>query len=210
MPGGGDKAGPGQDTAWIKARRFLDEIIVRVAIDQRRDVDHDEPLLPIGNVNVGVKGIDRLLLVFRPPDAAGVEREGAREGDAGGVPGANAGALTERRDRRAHDPFRESFLVDVRDVEDFEAAAAVGGVEILAAQDDVLNVVSAMFMRFFQNRAASEMLLKIIRISQLLQMTADGGLRFFRFGPDDGVKSFVTGPDISVAAEEIHRPGAEA
>ena len=43
-----------------------------------------------------------------------------------------------------------------------------------------------------------------------MQMTADHRLRFVRFGPDHGVKSFAAFADIGVATEEIHRAGAEA
>ena len=50
----------------------------------------------------------------------------------------------------------------------------------------------------------------IVRIRELVQMTADRGLRFVRFGPDDAVQSFLALADVGVAAEEIHRAGAEA
>ena len=61
-----------------------------------------------------------------------------------------------------------------------------------------------------ESRRASTMLLVVVRIGDLVQMTADRGLRFVRFGPDDGVQSFASFADIGVASEEIHRAGAEA
>ena len=75
---------------------------------------------------------------------------------------------------------RKSFLVDVRDVEDLEAARAVRGVEIFAAQDEVLNVVAAVLVRFLQNRAGLEVLPVVVRISDLVQMAADRRLRLVR------------------------------
>ena len=74
---------------------------------------------------------------------AGIERERARQRDARRVFRVDARALTERRNRRADDAFGKSFLVDVRDIENFETARTVRGVEIFAAQDDILNVVPA-------------------------------------------------------------------
>ena len=54
------------------------------------------------------------------------------------------------------------------------------------------------------------MLLVIGRVSDRVQMTADRRLRFVRFGPDHGVKSFAAFADVSVAPKEIHRAGAES
>ena len=54
------------------------------------------------------------------------------------------------------------------------------------------------------------MLLVIVRIRNLLQMTADRCLRLVRLGPDDGVQSVASFADVGVTAEEIHRAGAEA
>ncbi len=68
-----------------------------------------------------------------------------------------------------------------------------------------------MFVGFVQNPSRSlDMFLVIIRIGDFLQMAADGRLRFVRFRPDDGVKPSLPFADVSVAAEEIHRAGAEA
>src|SRR5437762_3333746 len=49
----------------------------------------------------------------------------------------------------------------------------------------------------------------IIRIRDPVQMTADRGLRFVRFGPNDGVKSFASFADKGVAPKKIHRARAE-
>ena len=54
------------------------------------------------------------------------------------------------------------------------------------------------------------MFLVIVRIGDLVQMTADGRLRLVGFRPDHGVESVASFADVGVAAEEIHRAGAEA
>jgi len=46
--------------------------------------------------------------------------------------------------RRADDALRKSFLVDISDVENFETAWAVRGVEIFAAQPNVFDIVAAV------------------------------------------------------------------
>src|SRR5205807_3662797 len=138
----------------------------------------------------GVEWIDRLLFVFREMLARGIERECTRERDAGRVFGINAGALTERRDRRADDSFRKSLLIDVRDVKNLETTGPVCGVKIFAAKPNVLNVVTAVFVRFSENRTVIEMLFVIGGIRDRLQMTPDDGLRFVRLSPDHGMQSF--------------------
>src|SRR5438067_12263095 len=88
----------------------------------------------------------------------GVELERARQCNAGSVFRGNARELTERGQRRTDNELRKSFLVDVRDIENLDAAGTVRGVEIFAAQPDVLNVVTAVFVGFTQNRTAIQML----------------------------------------------------
>src|SRR6266487_3804189 len=67
-----------------------------------------------------------------------------------------------------------------------------------------------MFVRFVQLRPKIDMFLVVRGISDLMKMTADDGLRFVRFGPDHGVKSFAPFADVSIAPKEIDRAGAEA
>ena len=124
----------------MKTTSFVQEIIFRVAIDQRRDVDDDETFFAIGDVNEGIEQIDRLLLIFRQAHPRGIERERARQCDGRCEFGSNIGALPERRNRRGDDALGKSFLIDVRDIENFEAARSVRRVEIFAAQNDILNI----------------------------------------------------------------------
>ena len=142
--------------------------------------------------------------------APGIERERAREREAGGVFGVDARALTQRRHRRADNAFGKSFLVDIGDVENFETAGTVRGIKVFAAQNDVLDVVAAVFVRFGKHRAAIDMFFVVRRIGDLVQMTADYGLRLVGFGPNHGVKSVASFADISVAPKEIYSSSSEA
>ena len=210
VTGGRDKGGATQSAVWIEDDVFLEEIIIGIAVHQRGYIDDDESFLAIGDVNESVKHIDGLLFILGQTLTRRVERERAGQGDRGGERSVHKSSLAERRHRRGHDALGESFLIDVGDVEDLEAAGAVGGVEIFAAQDDVLDVFAGMFVAFVQLGAGCDVLLVIGRIGNLLQVTADDGLRFIRLCPDDGVQSFATFSDVSVAAEKVDRAGAEA
>ena len=68
---------------------------------------------------------------------------------------------------------------------------------------------AVMLVGFVQNRAAFDMFSVIGRVSDLVQMTADGRLRLVRFGPNDGVEPSLPFADVGVTPEEIHRAGAE-
>ena len=119
-------------------------------------------------------------------------------------------ALTKWRYRCADNAFGKSLLVDVGDIENFETAGTVRGVEIFAAQNDILNVVAAVFVAFSQTRASIDMLLVIGGVSERMQMTADCRLRFIRLSPNHGVESVAAFTDVSVAPKEIYRAGAES
>src|SRR5204862_4030278 len=97
------------------------------------------------------------------------------------------GALPERRNRCTNDTFREPFLVDVRHIKNLETACSIRGIEIFAAQHQVLNVLSAVFMCFLQNCTVLDVFSIVVRICDLMEMTTDGRLRFVWFGPDDSV-----------------------
>ena len=79
MTGGGDKACAGQDAVGIEVHVALQEIVVRISVDQRRDVRTDQAFLAIGDIGEGVKHIDRLLFVFREALPRRIERERARQ-----------------------------------------------------------------------------------------------------------------------------------
>ena len=97
-----------------------------------------------------------------------IKREGARHRDAGCVFCVNARALAKRRDWRADDAFRKPFLVDVCYVERFKTTWAICRVEIFATQHNVLNIVTAVLIRFGKNGATIDMLFVVGRISNLV------------------------------------------
>ena len=98
MSGCGHERRAGQSAVGIESNglAFLEEIVVGISIDQRRDIANHESFFAIGDVNKRVEEIDRLLFVFGKMLTCGVERERARQGDAGCVFRVNAGALAER------------------------------------------------------------------------------------------------------------------
>ena len=212
MSSRGDKCRAGQRSVRIKANglAFFQEIIVGISVDERGDIANHQSFFTVGDVNERVEQIDRLLFVFGKMLARGIERQRAGQGKARCILGLNARALTERRHWGADDPFRKSLLVDVGDVEHFETAGTVRGVKIFAAQNDVLNVVAAMFVAFSQQRAAIEMFFVVRRVGDGMEMTTDDGLRFVRLSPNHTVQTFAAFADVSVAPKEIHRAGAEA
>src|SRR5258707_6613151 len=212
MAGRGDKRGAGQNPARIKSNRFafFEEIVIRISIDQRSDVRNDEAFFTIRDINVGVEKTEPLLFVFWNVQSPGIQRERARQRDAGCIFRVDTRALAKWRDWRADDAFRKSFLVDVGDVEDFKASRAVRGVEIFAAQYNVLNIVPAMFVCFGKKRATVDMFRVVGWVGDLVEMTADNCLRFIRLGPNDRVQSVMSFADIRVASKEIHCARAES
>src|ERR1700738_162037 len=156
VSGGGDKCRTGQDSVWIETNgfAFLEKIIVRISIDERGDVANDESFFAVGDINARVEEMDRLLFVFGKMLPCGIERECAWQRKTGCVFRVNPRALSKRRDRRADDPLRKSFLVGGGDVENFKATGTVRGIKIFAAQNDILNVVATVLVAFGQKRAA--------------------------------------------------------
>ena len=190
MPRRSDKRRACQQAIRIKTNSFafFEKIVVRISIDKRRDLADDQSFLAIRDVNKGIKGVDQLLFVLGNVFSSGIEREGAGQRNARRVFRVNAGALTKRRHRRADDPFGKSFLVDVGDIENFKTARAIRGVEIFATKPDILDVFARMFVCFGEQRTAIKVFLVIRRISDLMQVTADGGLRLVGFCPNNGVE----------------------
>ena len=210
MTGRGDKCRAAQHTIGIEDNILLQKIVVRISIDQRRDIHDHESFLEIGDINERVEQIDRLFLVLRNVLARGIERECARQRHRGREWRVHISSLAERRNRRGHDALGKSFLIDFCYVEYFETTRAVCRVEILAPQDNVLNVFARMLVRFLQLATEIDMFLVVGRVSNLMEITANHRLRFVRLGPDNGVKSVAAFTDVGVTPKEINRAGAEA
>ena len=142
--------------------------------------------------------------------ARGIERQCARQCHTRCVFGIDPCALTQWRDRRAHNALGEAFLINISDIEDFEAARSVCGVEIFAPQNNVLNIVPAVLVCFGKNQASLEMFTIIVGVRDLVQMAANDRLRFIRFCPNHGMQPFMPFTDVSVAPKKVDRAGAEA
>ncbi|HEU0040159.1 MAG TPA: hypothetical protein VFR76_12890, partial [Verrucomicrobiae bacterium] len=92
-----------------------------------------------------------MFLIFRQTLPQRINTQRARQRNARRVFGADVGALAQRRHRRTHDAFGKAFLINVRQVENFKAIRAVGGVEVFAAQREIENLFGVMVVGFFQH-----------------------------------------------------------
>ena len=139
VAGEGQRSAPSSRPSGFQRQRALQEVVARLAVGQRRDVDQDQALLPVGDRGVAV---DRWSGCSRYPRQRGCRKKtrskpigmlvGRATAAASG--GLDEGVLAQGRDRRGDDALGEVLVVDVGDVEDLEAAWSPGGVEVLAAQ----------------------------------------------------------------------------
>src|SRR6185312_4420754 len=91
-----------------------------------------------------------------------------------------------------------------------KTSRAIGSVKVFTPDGEIQNIFSAMVVRLFQFLMVGLVLRIIVWIRELLEMASNGRLRFVRFCPDDGLKSFPALPHIGVATEEIYRAGSKA
>ena len=192
--------------------RFLvEKVVVRIAVHQRADADHDQAFLAISHEHPRVDEADGLLFILRQPLPQRIDSQRARQRDARGVFGADISSLTQRRNWRAHDAFRETFLINVRHVEDLEPIRPVRRVEVFAAQREIENLLRMMMMRLLQHALLLlDVLLEIVRVSQPMQVAAQRRLRLLLLRPDHRFQPTLARADIGMATEEIHRPGTES
>ena len=102
---------------------LVQEVVVRVAVDQRGDADGHQTLHGIGAVDVAVIERDGRFLVFGQVLAQSGRGQRARQRERGGdALGLDVHVLAEGRDGRGVEPFGKRLVVDVGDVVDAEAA----------------------------------------------------------------------------------------
>ena len=112
----------------------LRKLFSRVAVEQRAGADQDQALVLVGDVDVAVQRMDRLLVVLGMLRARRIGRDRRRRGDGRGAAAVlHVELLAERRDGRRGDALGEPLVVDERDVEHPQPAVAAGRVEVLAA-----------------------------------------------------------------------------
>jgi len=190
---------------------LVEEVIGRIAIEKGGGEDHDETLVAVGYVEEAVVEADGLLLVLGQADAQRIEGEGGGGDHARGVAGFHIQTLAERGDGGGGDALGEGLVVHIGDVEDDETGLAGGGVEILAALEQVENLAATMVVvGLGEDRFQRDVFGVVARVGEALEVGANGGLRFLALGPDDGIEAGGTGGDVGVAAKEVDRAGAEA
>ena len=156
--------------------------------------------------------VDRLLFVFWNVQPRRIERERARQRDCVAIFRVRY-VCVARAVKRAHSRCVRKILSDrcsrhrkLQIRPDHSRCR-----DIRRAKTMILNVMAAMLVALpVQLAPRVDVLLIVRRVGELVQMTADGGLRFVLFGPNNGMKSFPAFADVGVASEEIHRAGAEA
>ena len=121
----------------------------------------------------------------------------------------DARALAERRHRRGDDLLGEALLVDLRDVEDPEAALAVGDVQILAARLHAKRVRRPVMDRRRQPPPAALVGGVALRVRELCR-----SLPITACGSSSSVTATASTPPWPVAtydeaADEVHEVGAE-
>ena len=123
---------PCRDAAGIERRGAADEVVRRIAVQQRAHAgiaalqiwiaDDDQALFTVGDIEEAVHQMNRLLFVLRLMRAQRVDAQRGRRGHGRGVARLDVELLAERRNRRGRDMLGEIFVVDVGDVVDAEAA----------------------------------------------------------------------------------------
>ena len=114
----------------------MQEIVARLAVAHRVDIDEDQPLHRVGDDGIVIDRRERLLLVRGPHRRRVAQRRDRLVGGqrhAGRVGGGDMRVLAERREGRGDDLLGDPLVGDRGDIVDAEAALALGDVEILAA-----------------------------------------------------------------------------
>ena len=120
-----------------------------------------------------------------------------------GVFRVNIKALSERRNRRGCNAFGKTFVVNLRDVVNAQAAFARRDVSVFAAHLNLQNFrVSGVFINLFQFAPVFFKLFKIVRVSDFMESAAEDGLRLVRLGHGDGFERMFGG-DESVLPDKI-------
>ena len=200
---------PGQAALRIELRFLRDEVILRIAIEQRTHVADDKPELAVADKCIAIPCRNRLLLILLVLDPHRVIQQGARKRHRRGKWGAHIGPLPERRDRRRHNPFAKILLVNIRDIEHLKPSRPVCRVKVFAAQGHVVDFPGVVFVGGGELSVVREMLGIVPRVGVLMHRASYHRLRLIGLGPDDAVQSLLAA-DPRIAAKEIHRPGAKA
>ena len=137
--GDGDALRSGEDAAWIEGGGAVEKIICGIAVEQSADAgtfgveigiaDDDQAFFFIGDVEKSVEQVDALLFVFREAGAERIDGQRGRRSDGESVFRGDIETLADGRDGRGDYALGETFVVDIGDVVDAQAAGSIGGVE---------------------------------------------------------------------------------
>ena len=215
-PGNRDAAGSPENPAGIEGHGALEEVVERIAVEERPRPDEDEPLLEIGDIEVGVHLVNAPLVVGGIVSPRRIWGERRRGGHAGGVGRLDVELLPERGHRRRRDPLRETLVVDESDVVDAQAVGAAGGVEILTAglhlehlallegvEQPPPDVAGGVTMGDAEGAVGGDVLGEIVREGDMVERAAEDGLRLLLLGHRDAGEAPVAEADPRVAADEV-------
>src|SRR5271170_601187 len=207
--GDGDSMRAAQDAVGIEGQRALQEIVGRIAVEERTYAgafgfqigiaNDDEAFLRVGYVKKAVEQMDGLLFVFAELLTQRIDTQSRWRGDGQGVFRWNEKALADGRDRCGGDALGETFVVDVGDVVDAEAAVAGGGVRVFAAGLDVEDVAFVVDCGGEFAMMGLEFLV-VVGVGDALQVAAVDGFGFVVFRDGDRFKTFLAGGDVNIAA----------
>ena len=91
-----DAVRTGQNIVRIEDHVAFEEVVERVAIEQRAGCHHDKAFVFVGDINVGIHHVDGSFLVLREMLARGIGGNGCGRCHRSGVAGANKKALANR------------------------------------------------------------------------------------------------------------------
>ena len=140
VPGEDDAPRACEHAVRIERERPRQEVVRRVAVEQRCRADEDEPSSRVGHVEVAVQRMDRS--VPRSPavaSASGRRRASSASRRRRRTSFSRRNAA-QRRHRGGDDPLGETLVVDEGDVVDAEAARPERDVQVFAAHLDVERV----------------------------------------------------------------------
>ena len=106
-----------ENVVGVEGQLATQEIVERVAVQERTGRNQDQPLIAVGDVEIAVHRVNVLLVVVRLMLASWVRGHCRGRGYRRGIGGAHEEPLAQRRHRRRHDSLGEPFMVDERDVE---------------------------------------------------------------------------------------------
>ena len=195
----------------------MQEIIRGVSVEERAHTgtfrlqiwipDDHQAFFAVGDIKEAVDQRNWLLFIFGKLHAERInaERRGRRHCD--GVFRWHKEFLAQGRNGRAGDALGKTFVVNVGDVKNAEAAFALCDIGVFSARLNIENG-ARMFVGGGEFAAVRDEFLVVAGIGDALQVAAVDGVGLIMFSDGHGFQPVVSGRHIDVAAHEIHEVGA--